>query len=130
MLNRLQTLGFTSEEAYSLRRIAMALQRWAELECGTDNGHASYSIERDETTGKPFMCVYPHRDSKCHRTAIADREAGALRRLAKIMAAHPELVSYHQTDPRGAALYILRRSDVRDGERIDSIYPRGVAVYK
>ena len=31
---RLQSLGFTYDEAYSLRRIEMTLQRWAEKECG------------------------------------------------------------------------------------------------
>lgn len=41
---------------------------------------------------------------------VADREAGALRRLANIMRAHPSLWFYHQGDPRGCALYVGRKS--------------------
>jgi hypothetical protein len=41
--------GISYDDAYALRRISMTLNRWFELECGTDAG----AIERDETTGKP-----------------------------------------------------------------------------
>ena len=34
----LLTLGFTDFEVASLRRINSTLQRWHELECGTDSG--------------------------------------------------------------------------------------------
>ena len=57
-------------------------------------------------------------------------ERGARARIAKIMSRYPELVAYVQTDPRGAALYILTRADIPAGAAIDSIYSRGVAVYK
>lgn len=40
------------------------------------------------------------------------------------------LVAYVQTDPRGAALYILDRKDIPEGATLDSCYSRGVAVYK
>jgi hypothetical protein len=39
------------------------------------------------------------------------------------------LSAYIQTDPRGAALYILRPGDVPDGASADSYYSRGVCVY-
>lgn len=76
--------------------------------------------------GKPYMVHYPH-SGKSWRQAIPDREAGALRRLDAILAKHPGLVRYQQTDPRGCALYILRADDVKDAP-IDSVYTRGLAV--
>lgn len=63
------------------------------------------------------------------RWPYADRETGALRRLASILAAHDTLAYYVQTDPRGAALYILRPGDVPPGEDKGSYYTRGICVY-
>lgn len=127
LMNRLSELGFSFDEAQKLRRIEMTLHRWAELECGDGNDQVSWSIERDEETGKPFMVTYPHSGCKSHRQAVADREAGALRRLAQIMAGHPDLEAYHQGDPRGCALYIVRKADLGGGD-INSLYTRGIAV--
>jgi hypothetical protein len=106
----------------------MTLHRWAEAECGDSNDHCSWSIDRDEKTGKPFRVVHPHNGSKVRRESIPDRENGALRRLAAITVRYPEIYGYHQTDPRGCALYLLRASDVRPGEQLDSIYSRGLPV--
>lgn len=121
---KLQELGFTYEESVSLRRIEMTLQRWAEAECGDSNEYASFSIERDETTGKPFHCVYPHQ-GQMRKHPIADREAGALRRLKAIVgdrnsrqggcrgkASGNDLIPYHQGDCRGCALLLVKRSDI------------------
>jgi hypothetical protein len=117
----LQSLGFTSEEAEQLRRISMTLQRWYEHECNGD-------IQRDETSGKAYWRDdYP----------TADRETGAKKRLAAILKrrndhiqAHgPALSAYIQTDPRGAALYIIRPGDVRDGQDVESCYTNGICVY-
>lgn len=97
---------------------------------------------RDREIGKPFRVVHPHSGGKPRREAIADRESGALKRLARIVAARNkrnpalslegihsyDVISYHQTDPRGCALYLLRASDIRPGESIESVYSRGVAV--
>jgi hypothetical protein len=131
-LNRLAEMGFSYAEAQQLRKIERTLHRWNELECGDGNDRSSWSIERDETTGKPFFVRHNYRHGQgantITKTPIADREAGALRRLAVIMAGHPELVSYHQGDCRGCALYILRKTDVPAGEKIDSVYTRGEAV--
>lgn len=128
VLERLQKLGFTWDEAQTLRRISMTLTRWFYLECGDSNNWASWAIERDETTDKPYMVTYPH-DGKSHRTPISDRETGARKRLSEIMDSRKRrLTAYIQTDPRGCALYILRRRDVR-GQDIGSVYTRGVAVY-
>ena len=129
--DRMADLGFTRTEADTLRLAQLTLRRWSELECGDGNEHASWSIERDETTGKPYMATYPHNGaSRRHR--IADREAGALKRIA-VLADHGTLWSYHQTDPRGCALYVGRVVDLIEhgtGRQMDiaSCYNRGIAV--
>lgn len=143
LFQRLQALGFTHEEAVALRRIEMTLQRWGEAECGDSNDFRSVAIERDETTGKPYRVVSYHNENKTRRYPIADREAGALKRLKSIVDArnarkfpnglpdadcHPDFVfPYHQSDPRGCAVYLVKSSDLK-GQSIDSIYSRGLAV--
>ena len=136
--NALVSLGFTTDEADALRRISMTLRRWHELECGTDAG----CIERDDATGKPRFLSCSGR-----RWPVPDRERGALRRLARIMAdrngrrpplhvvmlpdraAPDRLETYIQPDPRGASLYILRPGDVPIGADPSSYYTRGICVY-
>ena len=129
IIPRLMALGISYEHAHQLRRISMTLQRWFELECGTGEGQTTYSVERetDEDDSQPYMRVqYPTRDGYVdNRWKIADRENGAKRRLARIMANYPTLAPYIQSDPRGAALYICKPEDVRADQ-----YSRGVAVYK
>jgi|SRR5215510_1612777 len=148
--NTLLDLGFTRDEAIALRRISMTLQRWYELECGNSNDYGSWAIEREDNgDGKPFMVHhhYLHGRGKDYttRTPIADREAGAVRRLTKIIADRNDreagalltdvkdeisMLSYFlQTDPRGAALYILRPGDVPAGEARESYYNRGICIY-
>ncbi len=130
MLNRLQAVGISESDAFALRRISMTLHRWHELECGDDSG----CIERDETTDKPYMrrqyWSYQANKWMDKRYPVADRERGALKRLSAIMARYPELASYVQSDPRGAALYILRPDDVPVGGFVEAYYSRGLAVYK
>lgn len=122
LTHALGQLGFTESEVDSMRRISNTLQRWFALECGTDGG----CIERDEKTGLPYWVNHDARIVT--RCRVADREAGALRRLNKIMAGR--LVSFYvQTDPRGAALYILRPGDVPPGADPASYYTRGICVY-
>lgn len=130
-LEVLQSLGFTQSEAESLRRISITLRRWHELEC---NGE----VERDEQTGKVFAVnTYTGR-----KYATADRETGALKRLASIIERRNanlacgllaefggKVSSYIQGDPRGAALYIIRPGDVPAGEDVGAYYSRGVCVY-
>lgn len=106
----------------------MTLQRWGEHEC---NGE----IERDEETGKPYAVsrAYTQGSGDYKRWPTADREAGALNRLAKIMTKHPELWAYHQSDPRGCQLYIGRFSDLPKESKplyknLDQHYTRGFAV--
>ena len=95
----------TPNEANTLRRASLTLHRWAELECGDGNDYASWAIERDETTDLPYMVRHPHSSNTATRTKIADREKGALRRVAAFCQSKG-LYFYHQTDPRGCALYV------------------------
>jgi hypothetical protein len=110
----------------------------------------SLGFTSDEAAGKPYWINYNSRYLSANdtrsRSRIADREAGALRRLQKIMRdvnerrfvgdtastldAHcDDLNTYIQTDPRGAALYILRPGDIPAGSRADSCYTNGICVY-
>ena len=131
LFGKLQDLGFTCDEAVSLRRIEMTLQRWGERECGDGS---NWAVERDETTGKPFNVW--HGEGKPSRYPIADREAGAIRRLKAICDARNErqseaekVIPYHQTDPRGCALYLVRYSSLcSETQPIEQIYYRGLAV--
>ena len=132
--NRLAALGIPYGDAETLRRISMTLRRWSDLECGDGNDYGSWCIERDDNgDGKPFMVHHHYAHSGTapfplpSRTPIQDRERGALRRLAILMSGYPDLTFYHQTDPRGCALYIVKRADVA-GLDISSVYTRGVAV--
>lgn len=122
MLARLGRAGISYNDALALRRVAMTLHAWHEAECGTGNG----CIERDGETGKTYF----RNASSGKRYSTPDRETGALKRLAAIVARYPGLSYYVQTDPRGAALYILRAGDVPEGQDQGCFYSRGIAVYK
>lgn len=124
-LPRLTTLGISYADACALRRIAMTLHRRHELECGIGNG----CVERDETTSKTYWL----NSMSGKRYPIADRETGAHKRLAKIMAPYRQTLGldcYVQGDPRGCALYILRPGDVPTGQDPSSYYSRGITVYQ
>jgi hypothetical protein len=131
MLDRLQGAGISSEDLQPLRRISMTLRRWFELECGTGTSYVTKSVERDEVTDKPFeriqyMSTHGWVDK---RHPIADREKGAIKRLDVFRAKYPQLVFYVQGDPRGCALYAVPVASIREGEAVDSIYNRGIAIY-
>ena len=122
LMQRLGQRGLSPsfEDANTLRRAQLTLHRWTELECGNGNDHASWSIERDDITDLPYLCTYPHNSNQVHRRRIADKERGALRRVAEVckrINAH----FYHQTDPRGCALYVSQEP------LTESAYSNGVA---
>jgi hypothetical protein len=121
----LASLGFTDQETAQMRRISNTLQNWFELECGNNQGF----VERDPETEKPYFVREGRANTPANRRPIPDRETGARRRLAAIMASHPHLQTYIQTDPRGAALYILRPDDVPAGKDPAAYYSRGICVY-
>ena len=131
---RLEGLGISLDDQERLRRIEMTLARWGERECGDERGNC---IERDEATGIPYN-TYEQGDGKRGRYRIADKERGALKRLAAIMSKYPALWYYHQGDPRGCSLYVGRWADLPSGDKVqpvaaeraelDSYYTRGVGV--
>lgn len=113
--------GFARIDAERLRKDSMILHRWYELECGDDRG----CVERDEATGKTYW-----RNAMSGRlTSFPDRETPARKRIDSVIARYPGLSVYHQTDPRGCALYVIRPGDVPEGGDVRSFYNRGVAVY-
>ena len=126
LLNTLEDLGFTYEEANKLRRISMTLQRWHELACGIDGG----CVERDDKSG----LTYWRSEYTGKLSRFADRETGALKRLRDIVHARniraeaPLLSFYVQTDPRGNALYIIRPQDVPEGKDVGAYYSNGISV--
>ena len=120
VMTRLGNLGIAYADACALRKISLTLHRWFERECGIDGG----CIERDETTKKTYWL----NSETMHRYWIPDRETGAYKRLAAIMARYPRLIHFVQTDPRGASLYILTKAQAGT-DKLDSIYNRGVAIY-
>ena len=122
--------GISHHDADALRKISMTLQRWHELSCGISDGNGgTLAIQRDEETGKP-VGYRRNRAGEVSRYPVSDRETGALKRLAAIMENYPELKAYHQEDPQGTALYIIRPGDVPEGSEVDSCYSNGIAVYK
>ena len=120
---RFAKAGFSRTDADALRRIEMTLQRWGERECGDGS---NWCIERDEETGKPYN-VY-HGEGKPRRYLVPDREKGALRRLAKLLEAHPDYIAYHQGDCRGCNVYVIRKDAIQPGEDVGSVYTRGIAA--
>lgn len=124
---RMESLGVNRPQASRLLKAERALQRWGELECGDSNDHASWHVERDEKTGKPFHVVIPHGgDAKARRSPCRDMERAALRWVAEV--AEPlGLVWYHQGDPRGCALYVGRKEDL-GGLSLEQGHNRLVAV--
>lgn len=126
VLANLVSAGITREDATRLREIAMELHRWFELECGTSAG----IIQQDETTGVWTRHDMTSRGYSEHGYEIQDREVKSKAKLLIIMARYPALRYYIQSDPRGAALYILRPGDIPPGENANAYYTRGIAVYR
>jgi hypothetical protein len=113
----LARMGIAHADASALVRASATLHTWAEHEC---NG----VIQRDDETGKPAW-YSPHTGRRIGSTS--DRETGAVKR-AQAIAARYGLTAYHQGDPRGCALYLVRPDDVPAGADIGSYYSRGIAV--
>jgi hypothetical protein len=98
-------VAVTLDQARTLRRAEHVLHRWAEMECGLSDSRKSWCITRDESTGVPYTETSWHCGGKNTLRRIADRESGALKRVAKVCAdvgAH----FYHQGDCRGVMLYV------------------------
>lgn len=139
----LVTAGIPMPDADQLRRIAMTLHRWHELECGDSNNWCSTCLVRGhevngeftyDDNGKPYNEVHHHAgNAKASYYRVPDRERGALKRLSKIMARYPQFTFYVQGDPRGAPLYIVPIADIPaecGANWLEANYNHGIAVYR
>lgn len=124
----METLGFDSHAVDALLKCSRQLSLWAERECGDSNNYASWAIERDEKNDKPYVVTYWH-DGRKTRRSIPDLERSALNRAWKIIdSAVKGLQLYHQTDPRGCSLYLIRPGDIPEGKGMDCYYTNGIAI--
>jgi hypothetical protein len=113
-------LGIPMEDATTLRRASLTLHRWAEEQCGMSNDYSDWTIEQDEETGHWFR-VIRERTGRTYRYRISDREKGALARC-RSTCERTGLHFFHQTDPRGRALYVSREP------LTNSDYTKGIPV--
>lgn len=132
-IERAKKCGLSEVDAIALRRIALTLHRWFELECGDSNDYASWSITRGvkikdvftyDDDGKPYMEWHYHQGPPVPKyRKLADKETGARKRLDKIMSRYPSLKAYVQGDCRGGTIYLCKPEDATD-----SLYTRGVFI--
>ena len=156
--------GIAHTDAIALRRISITLHRWHELECGSSDDYKSYCLVRGDfkkaperraprqpdgsrwpkefvydDNGRPHMETHYHDRNAAEYYRVGDRERGALKRLAAIMARYPGFTSYVQGDPRGCALYILHPNAIAGADAFSTDpavraewlacnYSRGIAV--
>ncbi len=121
--------GFTYDETAALLKSERALRKWGELACGTGDDARSVHIFRDES-GKPFYSVQFYAGGQWRERIQPrrDTEKAALAKVDAIMANKPGFRAYHQTDPRGCSLYIIRPGDIEAGENVHALYNRGIAL--
>ena len=136
-------INLSLADARILRRAEMTLHRWDEQRCGWSTPGpygASFALVRDEDgDDKPYLeihpnggAVWPPRSLKTRWERVPDRERGAIKRIEAICKKYGEryapdgtpLKYYHQSDPRGAALYI---SSPHPGSMNDVNYRWGVS---
>jgi hypothetical protein len=121
--------GFTYDETAALLKAERALRKWGELACGTGDGNRSVNVFRDES-GRPFYRVQFYADRQWRESVQPkrDTEKAALAKVEAIMARKPGFRAYHQTDPRGCSLYIIRPGDIEAGGNVHALYNRGIAL--
>lgn len=113
VLRRLDRLGIAYEDAQALRRIALTLRRWFELECGDGNDYGSWAIERDDTD--TYICT------KCghHGDGLGDcGKCGDIAPLRHIATGFPYMVHHHYKHGKGPDFVTKRRiADKETGAR-------------
>jgi hypothetical protein len=105
---------FNATEWETLKRLAKTLHKWAEDEC---NGAIQWEGISEETPRRYYVDSYG-----CYSKPgpiIRNKEQECLNTAARLAASHG-LSIYHQTDPRGIALYVYNASDSKG--RIDELY--------
>lgn len=89
VIERIKQLGITERDAIALRRIALTLHRWYELECGDGNEYGSWAIERNDACST--LCTQcghngwdtTDRCAKCGGVAIVRQEGDDLPYLVR-----------------------------------------------
>jgi len=92
------------DDAETLRRAELTLNRWAERTCGWTTDYATVALIRDELTDIPYHDIHMF-SGRSYTARVNDLETGALRRVAEVCKRNG-LDFYHQGDPRGCSLYI------------------------
>lgn len=98
-------VSISESDAAKLRRAATTLQRWHELECGTDSGHVYRSGPGDIPFFQRSGGWYAGKYVQPEPFRIRDTESAALRTVAEVCARNG-LTFYVQGDLRGCPLYI------------------------
>lgn len=142
MFRALAIMGLSRDEAEQLRRISLQLHSWHERQCNEDIREGFYRCgefvdceNRDECAENGRTCrTYTFGQGSLRGYQIPNRGADAERRLSAIMAPYKRRLCYYvKTDPRGAALYIVSRKQLRRAGKtpkdLDSCYTIGTAVY-
>ena len=106
---------FTTAEWASLKRLAKIIHKWNEDEC---NGAIKWHGDNEETPKRHFQDRYG--SFTITGPTIQDKEKQSLESARKIAAKHG-LSVFHQSDPRGCALYVYSAADL-DGRKIDECY--------
>jgi hypothetical protein len=105
---------FSAAEWASLKRLAKIIHKWNEDEC---NGAIQWEGDNEEIPRRYYLDRYG--TYTIPGPIIVDKEKPSLESARKIASKHG-LSIYHQTDPRGAALYVYNAADSRG--RIDELY--------
>lgn len=115
-------LGVVASDFRKLCQLERALHKWGEDYCNGD-------VFLDEETGQAFR-HFKLTDYSPEATLPTDnREVSALASVASVMSAYPALWFFHQSDPRGCALYVGRRKGC-DMSALDCNYSSwGQGVY-
>jgi hypothetical protein len=109
-----KTAPFSAAEWARLKRLAKIIHKWNEDEC---NGAIQWHGDNEETPKRYFQDRYG-----CFTIpgpTIQDKERQSIESARAIASKHG-LSIYHQTDPRGVALYVYNAAEVKGS--IDELY--------
>ena len=128
---RRQLPGFTISDIKDLQRLQERLHKWDERECGGCN--PNWSEEIQDIEDKPHLCLsIKHHNYSDTKTEIVIRNVGyeVYKSINFLLEKYPEWSFYHQSDPRGVSVYLYKKENLKDGERIQEVYSGiGVCVY-
>lgn len=117
-IQALTRLGVSPSDTAQLLRDSALMRTWHEHEC---NG----ALQEDGEDSGKWYWHSPYDGKRLCRAA--NRYEPAKLRATRIAHCYG-LTAYIQGDPRGCALYLLRKGDVPVGEDPESYYSRGIAV--